>query len=169
MTRGFIKAQVTGSPAPHLFSLPTSHHRGAPTPSPLPPSPLKHQLEGLKMSRKSTNSDDQLALVPIAPATAEFGTRHAEMLETALAAAREHGLLDPLDEALVSVARANARALDAAEAQGEKSCYAIANLTGPYREVLAELRMTPTNRKEEANDELNRALAELSAPSVRDA
>lgn len=121
------------------------------------------------MSRKSTNYDDQLALVPIAPATDEFGTRHAEMLEIALTDARERGLLEPLDEALVSVARANARALDAAEAQGKKSCYAIANLTGPYREVLAELRMTPTNRKEEANDELNRALAELSAPSVRDA
>ena len=41
LTWGFIKAQVTGSPAPHLFSLPTSHHRGAPTPSPLPPPPYK--------------------------------------------------------------------------------------------------------------------------------
>ncbi|WP_018119290.1 hypothetical protein [Corynebacterium mastitidis] len=91
--------------------------------------------------------------------------RHAEMLEKAITAAQEQGRVEAIDEGLLSLARANAVALDDAEA--DRKYYAISQLTAPYREVLQALRMTPLDRENEANDELNRALAELSAPTVR--
>lgn len=93
--------------------------------------------------------------------------RHARMLETAIAAGKESGRLEAIDEALLSLARANAVALDDAEA--DRKYYATAQLTAPYREVLEALKMTPADRESEANDELNRALAELSQATVRDA
>lgn len=114
--------------------------------------------------------EDQFALIPVAAAEDDsIGSRHVDMLETAIDAARESGILESIDEALISIARANARALDAAEAMGKKGGYLIANLTGPYREVLTELRMTPTNRNKEANNDLADALKALSTPAVRDA
>lgn len=122
------------------------------------------------MTKRTTGADatDQLALVPITPPADDVGTRHSEMLESAIDAAREAGLLETLDEALVSIARANARALDSAEALGKKGGYLIANLTGPYREVLEQLRMTPKDRNTDADNDLAAALAALSTPSVRD-
>lgn len=122
------------------------------------------------MTKRNTGADDteQLALVPITPPADDVGTRHSEMLEAAIADARERGLLETLDEALVSIARANARALDSAEALGKKGGYLIANLTGPYREVLEQLRMTPKDRNNDADNDLTAALAALSTPSVRD-
>ena len=100
--------------------------------------------------------------------TRENDGRHTAMLERAIAAAKDSGRLEEIDEALLSIARANAHALDAAEATA-KPYYPIAQLTGPYREVLEALRMTPADRESEANDELASALAELSAATVRDA
>ncbi|WKS67968.1 hypothetical protein NLL33_11450 [Corynebacterium accolens] len=94
--------------------------------------------------------------------------RHAEMLETAIIAARESGLLEAVDGGLLSIARANALALDEAEAS-PKPYYPIAQLTGPYREVLEALQMTPETREAKANDELTQALRELSQPTVRNA
>lgn len=122
------------------------------------------------MTKRNTGADDteQLALVPISSPADDVGTRHSEMLESAIDAAREAGLLETLDEALVSIARANARALDSAEALGKKGGYLIANLTGPYREVLEQLRMTPKDRNTDADNDLAAALAALSTPSVRD-
>lgn len=120
------------------------------------------------MGVNKTPAADQIALIPVAENQDHIGTRHCDMLETAIEAARDNGVLESIDEALVSVARANARALDAAEAMGKKGGYLIANLTGPYREVLTELRMTPANRNEEANDDLTEALAALSTATVRD-
>lgn len=93
--------------------------------------------------------------------------RHAEMLEVAIAAARESGLLEEVDGGLLSIARANALALDEAEAS-PKPYYPIAQLTGPYREVLEALQMTPETREAKANDELTKALRELSTPAIRD-
>ncbi|MDK4243408.1 class I SAM-dependent methyltransferase [Corynebacterium pseudodiphtheriticum] len=92
--------------------------------------------------------------------------RHSEMLEKAIKSARVAGVIEEIDEAMLSIARANALALDAAE-KSDKPYYPIAQLTGPYREVLEVLRMTPATRESEANDELNQALAELSRPAVR--
>ena len=93
--------------------------------------------------------------------------RHANMLETAINAAKETGAIIDVDEGLLSLARANAVALD--EAEADRKYYAIAQLTGPYREVLESLRMTPEKRESEANDELNKALAELGTAAIRDA
>lgn len=93
--------------------------------------------------------------------------RHAAMLEKAIEAGREQGRLVDLDEGLLSLARANAVALD--DAESDRKYYAVAQLTAPYREVLQALKMTPGDREDEANDELNRALADLSAATVRDA
>lgn len=93
--------------------------------------------------------------------------RHSRLLEEAIAAGEESGRLEVIDRGLLSLARANAQALDDAEA--DSKYYAIAQLTAPYREVLQALRMTPMDRVEEANEELNRALNELSAASVRHA
>ncbi|HCD1553126.1 hypothetical protein HMPREF3153_09695 [Corynebacterium sp. HMSC06C06] len=98
------------------------------------------------------------ALFNITSAPREPG-RHEQALDDTLAAARDAQLVDDIDDALISIARANAWALDAAEAEGKP--YAVAQVSGPYREVLESLRLTPADRKADANDELNRALAEL--------
>ena len=125
------------------------------------------------MSIPTGKNEDQLSLIPVAPvapaADDDIGTRHVDMLEIAIDAARESGMIEAIDEALISVARANARALDTAEAMGKKGGYLIANLTGPYREVLAQLRMTPADRNKDADDDLAAALAALGTPSIRDA
>lgn len=94
--------------------------------------------------------------------------RHERALTEAIAAAEEAGRLEAVDGGLVSLALANAFALDRAETL-KNAPYAVAALTGPYREVLEALRLTPNDRMEEANDELSRALAALDATTVRDA
>lgn len=94
--------------------------------------------------------------------------RHEKMLLAAVDEARAAGRLEVVDDGLVSLAIANARALDEAEAS-PKPYYPVAQITGPYREVLQSLRMTPDARESEANDELARALADLSTATVRDA
>lgn len=93
--------------------------------------------------------------------------RHEKMLLNAIEAARDSDRLDATDDGIISLAIANAAALDAAEASG-KSFYPIAQLTGPYREVLQALRMTPADREEVANDDLNKALEALGTAEVRD-
>lgn len=92
--------------------------------------------------------------------------RHAKMLEAAIDAAHREDRLCAIDEGLLSLARANATALDLAEADGKY--YAIAQLTAPYREVLEALRMTPGDREVDADDALASALAELSTATARD-
>lgn len=91
--------------------------------------------------------------------------RHSQMLEEAIEAATEAGIVETVDRGLLSIARANALALDSAE-KAEKPYYPIAQLTGPYREVLEALRMTPANRESEANDQLNAALKQLATPTA---
>ena len=76
------------------------------------------------------------------------------------------GLIEPIDYALASIARANAFALDAAESMGKKGVYAVSNITSPYREVLQALRMVPDDRNKEANSDLAAALAGLAAPAA---
>lgn len=94
--------------------------------------------------------------------------RHERLLLEALDAARAAQRIDELDGGLVSLALANANALDAAEAT-EKPYYPVAQLTAPYREVLQALRLTPADRESEADDALAAALDELSRATVRDA
>ncbi|KAA0925962.1 hypothetical protein [Rhodococcus sp. ANT_H53B] len=71
--------------------------------------------------------------------------RHEEKLELAVRTARDEGLLDDKDEALVSAARASARALDDAEGT-PKGGYITSQILAPYREILAELKLTPASR-----------------------
>lgn len=85
--------------------------------------------------------------------------RHEKALDRAITAAHNRGLVEDLDEALVSLARASAWALDQAEADGKP--YAVASISAPYRECLAALQLTPADRKGAADDALNAALAEL--------
>lgn len=77
--------------------------------------------------------------------------RHSLMLEKAIDAARDAGLLPAQDEAMLSVARAAAFALDAAEAMAKPS-YAISHLLVPYTQALNELRLTPSSRVESVSD-----------------
>ena len=90
--------------------------------------------------------------------------RHSTMLELAIAESFERGLLDDVDQGLLSAARAAAFGLDYAEAH-PKASYAISHLLGPYRECLAELRMTPTSRAEDTADSLAELLGGLGEPS----
>ncbi|WJZ03465.1 hypothetical protein [Corynebacterium freiburgense] len=101
------------------------------------------------------------------PADVPTGDRHAQMLETAIAQARRDGYLETLDEAAVSLARANARALDQAEA--DRKYYAIAQLSGPYMELLREMKLIPSARNTDADDAITQALAALSTPTIRHA
>ncbi len=93
--------------------------------------------------------------------------RHERMLLDALDAARESGRIERVDGGLVSLAIANAAALDRA-LRMKNAPYAISGLTGPYREVLSSLRMTPDDRDSEADDELARALRDLDRATVVD-
>lgn len=86
--------------------------------------------------------------------------RHEKDLDATIEAARTADMVVDLDDALISLARGLAWALDEAELDGKP--YAIAQIAGPYREVLESLRLTPINRMTEANDDLSRALAELA-------
>lgn len=89
------------------------------------------------------------------------------MLALAIQEGRDSNLLTTLDDGLISLALANAAALDAAESSG-KSFYPVAQLTGPYREVLEALRMTPKERDDQANDALTDAIRSLSTAEIRD-
>ncbi|QNQ90872.1 hypothetical protein GP475_09640 [Corynebacterium poyangense] len=86
--------------------------------------------------------------------------RHEKLLTRAIEAAEETGVIEEIDSAMISLALANAHALDKAEKM-KNGPYAISSITGPYREVLTSLRMTPETRNNEANDELAQALAAL--------
>ena len=117
--------------------------------------------------KNQEKNQDQPALIAVSPPPdTEAGTRHRELLEIALTAATEAALIEPIDMALVSIARANAFSLDQAEAMGQKGVYAVSNITGPYREVLQALRMVPQDRNKEADNALAQALAALAAPTV---
>lgn len=77
----------------------------------------------------------------------------------------EQERITPIDLALASIARANAWALDAAEAMGKKGVYAVSNLTTPYREALTALKMVPTLESDsKINEQLASALETLGKP-----
>ncbi|WP_241875285.1 hypothetical protein, partial [Corynebacterium diphtheriae] len=89
--------------------------------------------------------------------------RHERLLQKALDSATESHALADADAGLISLALANAWALDQIEDQGKVSL--IGNITGPYREVLEALSLTPTTRNEAANDSFAAALAALADQS----
>lgn len=86
--------------------------------------------------------------------------RHERLLHKALDSAAQSHMIADADSGLVSLALANAWALDQVEAQGKVNL--IGNITGPYREVLESLSLTPTTRNEAAHDSFAQALAALA-------
>ena len=96
--------------------------------------------------------------------------RHEKAVLAAIESARQKQIVDETDGGLISLAIANASALDAAELiNSPKAAYPIAQLTGGYLDVLRALAMTPEGRIDSADDELREAIADLGAASVRDA
>lgn len=87
--------------------------------------------------------------------------RHESMLVDVVAAARAEGRITNADNALVSLALANAWALDEIEQSGKVGL--IGNVTAPYREVLEKLKLTPAESDAAAADSFARAVAALSA------
>lgn len=110
-------------------------------------------------------ADDGLFAMPGRPTG-----RHEKAVKHAIEVARARQIVEDVDDGLVSLAIANASALDAAELiNSPKAAYPIAQLTGGYLDVLRALAMTPEGRVTEGDDELRDALAQLSTPTVRDA
>ena len=107
-----------------------------------------------------TPPDDDGALFP-EPATPDG--RHATAFLRAFTAAESTNLLGAVDAALMSVALAGAAALDRAEAMpATKSVYPVAQLLGPTREVLESLKLSPTVRDSQIDDDLKAALDALN-------
>ena len=100
------------------------------------------------------------------PSEVPTQTTYQDQLTTAIKRARHDGYIDNLDEGLVSLAMANAVALD--QAVTDRKVYAIPQITAPYLEVLRALKLTPESRDTQADDALTQALAELSRPTVCD-
>ncbi len=93
--------------------------------------------------------------------------RHEKSLLRAIERAKERGVIEQVDDGLVSLALANAAALDSAE-RTNKPAYPIAQLTGGYLDVLRALAMTPEGRVSDADAELRDALEALGTAEVRD-
>ena len=158
----FFKKCRSWKPRAHLFRLPPDNAIPTLQSHPLPtlPPPLHSESEPVSNPNQPTMFD-------VEPSQDDsIGTRHREAFEVSFKAAKEMGLIEPIDYALASIARANAFALDAAESMGKKGVYAVSNITSPYREVLQALRMVPDDRNKEANSDLAAALAGLAAPAA---
>ena len=85
--------------------------------------------------------------------------RHEKMVRKALSTAEEKGILDDTDGAGVSLALANAWALDAAEYDNQP--FAVAQLTAPFIELLEKIGLITVNGGDD-NDALTAALSELA-------
>jgi len=99
------------------------------------------------------------------PESAQPADEHRKTAAQALQKAREEGRIDALDDLLAGLALANAQAIDLALWQ--RKPYAVAQLTGPYLDVLRELRLTPASREVAADDKILAALADFGTPAVR--
>lgn len=126
-------------------------------------------MAGAKPGRKpdSHPEDSQLVAFPelgsfvpqAAPRKLRTG-RHTESMNKALAAAREHDLVDDIDDGLTAVLRAGAWALDEMEATGSQ--YGPSKLIGPMLEALREAHMTPDSRQLAADDAVTQLLREFA-------
>lgn len=82
-------------------------------------------------------------------------------LDKAIVAARKGGMLADVDAAVLTLARAQARGVDAAEQ--ERNTWALAAIGRELRETLIRMRMDPVSRG--ANrDELVNFLRDLAKP-----
>lgn len=83
-------------------------------------------------------------------------------LDKAIVAARAAGGLTDVDAAVLTLARAQARGVDAAET--DRNVWALAAIGRELRETLSRMRMDPTSRGGN-RDELVAFLADLAKPT----
>lgn len=94
------------------------------------------------------------------------GPVHAAAIR-AVEQARAGGMHEAIDEALGAAIIAASLAVDRGLA-GKNPAYALAQLLGPYRELLEAGHMTPGVRGSDIDDDLKRALDELANPGTSD-
>src|SRR5262245_39821627 len=91
--------------------------------------------------------------------------RVEKAVNSAILAARKESTLGPLDDGLITLARAQARAVDVAEAA--RDVWALARVSSELRESLIRLRLDPTSRGA-SRDQLADLLRSLGEPTPGD-
>ncbi|QFG13031.1 terminase small subunit [Gordonia phage Schiebs] len=104
--------------------------------------------------------EGQAALFGADPATPPPG-RHSAAVERALGAARDAGLVDDVDEALLTIVTAGAWSLDTFERQNQP--YGPAKLIEPMVNALREARLTPDARQTSVDDSIKELLGDLAS------
>ena len=112
------------------------------------------------MTRRRGEKEDALFNLP-----AGRRGRVERAVSSAVIRARRDGSLGTVDDGLIALARAQARAVDLAE--GARDLWALARVGGELRETLVRLRLDPTSRG--ANrDSLTDFLRSLAEPTPGD-
>lgn len=109
------------------------------------------------------NDDHQAALFG-EPTPMPGGHVHAAA-QRSVKAAREAKMHDTVDELLGATIEASALALDRA-LHSKNAAYAVAQLLGPFRELLEAGSMTPATRQTAVDEKLQEALDELANPGL---
>lgn len=121
---------------------------------------MPRKPEPIRDDRQSPLFDD------VPPPPVAGGHVHAAAMRS-IDAARRRSLHDDVDEVLGEAITASALALDRALAARNPS-YAVAQLIGPFRELLEAGSMTPAVRESTIDDELRSALDAIAEPTADD-
>lgn len=113
------------------------------------------------MTKRRADKDAALFALP-----AGRRGRVESAVNAAVLRARRDGSLAGLDDGLIALARAQARAVDLAE--GARDLWALARVGGELRETLVRLRLDPTSRGA-SRDNLTDFLRSLAEPAPGDA
>lgn len=111
--------------------------------------------------------DGQADLFGVTPVLPMVHGRHSQAVDRAMDAAAQKHLIEPEDEAMVTVVKAGAHALDAFEMQNKP--YGPSKLIPAMTEALRELRMTPDSRQTETDNQLKDLFSGLANPTPGDA
>ena len=103
---------------------------------------------------------DQLRLFDPPQPPQRGAGRHEKMVRKALEEAETRGTLTAVDGAAISLAIANAWALDEAEHEGQP--FAVAQITAPFIELMKEIGLIQSEVSTD-DDKLALALQELSS------
>lgn len=87
--------------------------------------------------------------------------RHSNAIDSALEAARSQGLVDSVDEALLTVIRAGAWSLDSFESQNKP--YGPSKIIDGMVGALREARLTPDTRAQATDDNIIELLTQIGA------
>ena len=104
--------------------------------------------------------EGQTALFGADPAAAAPVGRHSAATARALDAARAAGLVETIDEALLTTITAGAWALDTFERQNQP--YGPAKLIEPMVSAIREARLTPDSRMTTVDDSIKELLHDLA-------